>query len=90
MFTKISEMLPMMVLMLQTGGRHVILPSSHLGSPCRMYQLFQDSTAICRHCRKPDLFLTMTTNPKWPEITEALLQDQTSDGKRQTALSDMA
>ena len=48
-----------------------------------MYQLFQDSMAICHHCRKPDLFLTMTTNPKWPKITEALLQDQTPDGKRQ-------
>ena len=25
----------------------------------------------------------MTTNPKWPEITEALLKDQTEEGKRQ-------
>ena len=64
-------------------GRRVILPSSHLGSPRHMYQLFRDSMAICHHCRKPDIFLTMTTNPKWPEITEALLQDQTPDGKRQ-------
>ena len=64
-------------------GKRVILPSTHLGSPCHMYQLFQDSMAICRHCRKPDLFLTMTTNPKWPEITDALLRDPTPDGKRQ-------
>jgi hypothetical protein len=64
-------------------GKRVILPSSHLGSPRHMYQLFQDSMAICRHCRKPDLFLTMTTNPNWPEITDALLKDPTPDGKRQ-------
>jgi Helitron helicase-like domain at N-terminus len=64
-------------------GKHVILPSTHLGSPRHMYQLFQDSMAICHHCRKPDLFLTMTTNPKWPEITDALLRDPTPDGKRQ-------
>ena len=42
----------------------VILPSSHLGSPRHMYQLFQDSMAICHYARKPDLFLTMTANPK--------------------------
>jgi Helitron helicase-like domain at N-terminus len=64
-------------------GKRVILPSSHLGSPRHMYQLFQDSMAICCHCRKPDLFITMTTNPKWPEITEALLKDETAQGKRQ-------
>jgi len=64
-------------------GKHVILPSTHLGSPRHMYQLFQDSMAICHHCRKPDLFLTMTTNPKWPEITDALLRDPTPEGKRQ-------
>jgi hypothetical protein len=66
-------------------GQRVVLPSTHLGSPRHMYQLFQDSMAICRHCKKPDLFLTMTTNPNWPEIKEALLKDQTEQGKRQEA-----
>lgn len=55
-------------------GDRIILPSSHLGSPRHMFQLFQDSMAICRHCRKPDLFITMTANPQWPEIHEALLE----------------
>ena len=40
-------------------GKRIILPSTHMGSPRHMYQLFQDSMAICRHCRKPDLFLTL-------------------------------
>jgi hypothetical protein len=44
-----------------------------------MYQLFQDSMAICRFCRKPDLFLTMTANPNWPEIKEALLKFARND-----------
>ena len=66
-------------------GQRVILPSTHLGSPRHMYQLFQNSMAICRHCRKPDLFLTMTTNPNWPEIKDALLKDATAEGKRQEA-----
>ncbi|MDQ1532073.1 MAG: hypothetical protein QOE37_2178, partial [Microbacteriaceae bacterium] len=64
-------------------GKHIFLPATHLGSPRHMYKLFQDSMAICRHCRKPDLFITMTTNPKWPEITEALLKDENERGKRQ-------
>jgi Helitron helicase-like domain at N-terminus len=38
-----------------------------------MQQLLQDSLAICRACKKPDLFLTMTANGSWPEITENLL-----------------
>jgi hypothetical protein len=55
-------------------GRSIILPSSHTGSPRYMHQLLQDSLAICRACKKPDLFLTMTANGSWPEITENLLQ----------------
>jgi len=43
-----------------------------------MTQLFQDAMAICRHLHKPDLFLTMTTNPKWPEILHSLFPGQTA------------
>jgi hypothetical protein len=39
-----------------------------------MFQLFQDSMAISRYCTKPDLFLTMTCNPNWPEIQDELLK----------------
>ena len=57
-------------------GQRTILPSSHTGSPRHMFQLFQDSMAICRTFHKPDLFITMTCNPNWPEITSALLPGQ--------------
>jgi hypothetical protein len=60
-------------------GQSFILPATHIGSPRQMYQLFQDSMAICRFCRKPDLFLTMTANPNWPEIAENLLADEAPD-----------
>ena len=43
-----------------------------------MTQLFQDAIAICRHFHKPDLFLTMTANPKWPEIVQSLFSGQTA------------
>ena len=44
-------------------GKHIVLLASHPGSNRHMFQLFQDSMAIARHCGKPDIFLTMTTNP---------------------------
>lgn len=53
-------------------GQSMILPSGHPGSGRYMYQLFLDSMAICARYFKPDLFITMTCNPKWPEILEEL------------------
>ncbi|XP_069150759.1 uncharacterized protein [Solanum lycopersicum] len=53
-------------------GKTVILPSSHTGGPCYREQNYQDAMAICRWARYPDLFLTFTCNPKWPEINEML------------------
>ncbi|KAG5550191.1 hypothetical protein RHGRI_015221 [Rhododendron griersonianum] len=57
-------------------GKRIILPSSFPGCPRYMFQIFQDSMAITRHNQHPDIFLTMTVNPNWPEITEALLPHQ--------------
>ena len=41
-----------------------------------MYQLYQDAIAIVCHFGKPDLFITFTCNPKWPEIKRELLPNQ--------------
>ena len=41
-----------------------------------MTQSSQDFMAICRHFYKPDLFFTMTANPKQPEITQSLFPGQ--------------
>lgn len=50
-------------------GKRIILPSSHHGSPRHMFEIYQDSMAITRYNRHPDIFLTMTANPRWTEIT---------------------
>ena len=39
-----------------------------------MHQLYQDSLALIRKFGKPDLFITMTCNPAWPEICKLKVQ----------------
>lgn len=58
-------------------GRKIILPSSFIGGPRNMNQLYQDAMAIVRRYGKPDLFITFTCNPKWNEIASSLLPGQT-------------
>ncbi|KAK1400269.1 Helicase [Heracleum sosnowskyi] len=49
-------------------GKSMILPSSHTGGPRYRVQNYQDAMAICKWAGYPDLFITFTCNPKWPEI----------------------
>lgn len=60
-----------------TAGRIVVLPSSFEGSPRNMAQRYQDAMAIVQKYGKPDIFLTMTCNPQWPEILSALNETET-------------
>src|SRR6266540_6103868 len=55
---------------------HIILLSSFISGPRQMYQLYQDAMVIVSHFGKPDLFVTFTYNPKWPEVTRELLPNQ--------------
>jgi len=57
-------------------GKRVFLPSSHTGSRRYMIQNYHDGIAISRVYGPPDLFITFTCNPKWPEISVALLEHQ--------------
>lgn len=41
-----------------------------------MRQQYQDAMAIVREFGKSDLFITVTCNPKWPEIIEQLYANQ--------------
>ncbi|KAG2211445.1 hypothetical protein INT45_011464 [Circinella minor] len=59
-------------------GRRYILPSSFTGSPRHIQQLYQDAMSIVRRFGKPDLFITFTCNPSWPEIQNALLPGQSA------------
>lgn len=62
-------------------GRRTILPSSFVGSPRHMQQLYQDAMSIVRTQGKPDLLVTFTCNPKWPEICESLLPGQSANDR---------
>ena len=62
-------------------GRKVILPSSFTGSAHYQHQLYQDAMAIVRRYGKPDLFITFTCNPQWPEISGCLFPNQTSSDR---------
>ncbi|KAL3651873.1 hypothetical protein CASFOL_004875 [Castilleja foliolosa] len=49
-------------------GKRIVLPASFTGSPRYMMQCYQVAMGICRSMGNPDLFITFTANPKWPEI----------------------
>ncbi|XP_057417171.1 uncharacterized protein LOC130711518 [Lotus japonicus] len=51
-----------------TIGSRVYLPASFKGGKRYMFNNCQDAMAISNTYGYPDLFLTMTCNPKWPEI----------------------
>jgi hypothetical protein len=55
-------------------GKRTVLPSSFTGGPRYMVQNYQDAMAICRTFGNPDIFITFTANPKWPEIQYMLQQ----------------
>jgi len=59
-------------------GCKLILPFSYVRSSRLTIQLFQDAVAVCRYFHKPDLFLTIIANPKWPEIIHSLFPRQTA------------
>ncbi|KAL3656101.1 hypothetical protein CASFOL_000497 [Castilleja foliolosa] len=53
-------------------GKRIILPSTFSGGARCMIQNYQDAMAICRSVGYPDLFITFTCNPAWPEIVRFL------------------
>lgn len=46
-----------------------------------MAQAYQDAMALVRQFGKPDLFVTMTCNPSWPEIRGELKQGETPNDR---------
>lgn len=53
-------------------GKRIVLPSTFTGGARYMQQNYQDAMAICRWAGYPDLFITFTCNPKWPELSTLL------------------
>ena len=63
----------------KTIGKRIVLPSTYKGCSRNLQQLYQDAMAIIRAHGKPDLFVTITCNPKWLEILNELKDVQNSD-----------
>ncbi|GBM82525.1 hypothetical protein AVEN_29317-1 [Araneus ventricosus] len=59
-------------------GKMEILPSTFTGSPRQMHEYAQDAMTYIRSYGRPDLFITFTCNPAWPEIKEELTHGHTS------------
>ncbi|KAF1862370.1 hypothetical protein Lal_00026901 [Lupinus albus] len=55
--------------------------SSFIGSRRDLTQRYEDGMAIVLNDGKPDIFLTMTCNPSWPEITSELYEFQTAQDR---------
>jgi hypothetical protein len=49
-------------------GSRIVLPSLFTGGRRYMFNNCQDAMAVSKKFGYPDLFLTFTCNPKWPEI----------------------
>ncbi|XP_074271005.1 uncharacterized protein LOC141594924 [Silene latifolia] len=54
-------------------GRIFILPASFIGCDRDFRRRYLCSMAVVKRYGKPDIFLTMTCNPRWPEIERELL-----------------
>lgn len=50
-------------------GNRIIIPSSFTGGPRYMHKMYLDAMSVCKYYGFPDLFITFTCNPKWPELT---------------------
>ncbi|GFX12678.1 ATP-dependent DNA helicase [Trichonephila clavipes] len=59
-------------------GQMVILQSSFVNSTIYLHEYTQDAFTYVRNYGMPDLFITMTCNPAWPEITTELIPGQNS------------
>ncbi|XP_021754905.1 uncharacterized protein LOC110720203 [Chenopodium quinoa] len=57
-------------------GRRVILPPTFIGGPRDMKKRYLNAMALVQRFGKPDLFVTMTCNAKWPEITAEISEGE--------------
>ena len=64
-----------------------LLPASFHGSPLKRKQDTEDALAIVNRRGRPQLFITITCNPEWPEIVENLLPGQKAADRPYLCLS---
>lgn len=63
------------------AGKMIILPSTFVGSDRYMQQELQDIMGVFTKVGTPDIFITMTYNPNWPEIQRHLSEGQTANSR---------
>jgi hypothetical protein len=68
-------------------GKRVVLPSSFVGGQRYMDALYFDGMAISAAVGFPDLFITFTCNPNWPEIQNLLQKDNLKPTDRPNIVS---
>lgn len=59
-------------------GQRIVLPASFIGGPRDMRRRFLDAMMLVQEDGKPDIFLTVTCNPSWPEIVNDLKPGQSA------------
>jgi len=57
---------------LHSEGVPVMMPTSFVGSASWYRALYHDAMALPANFGRPDIFLTMTCSPRWPEIQDNL------------------
>ncbi|XP_035842281.1 uncharacterized protein LOC110876254 [Helianthus annuus] len=57
-------------------GTRIFIPSSFTGGSRYMMQNYLDAMSLCKWFGYPDFFITITCNPKWPEV-QRFLKDTT-------------
>ncbi|KAL8573081.1 hypothetical protein ACOMHN_010510 [Nucella lapillus] len=62
-------------------GQRIVLPSTFVGGPRYMHEKQNDAMAYIRKFGCADLFITMTCNPKWTDITENFLPGQAANDR---------
>uniref|UniRef100_A0A0D3A4X1 ATP-dependent DNA helicase n=1 Tax=Brassica oleracea var. oleracea TaxID=109376 RepID=A0A0D3A4X1_BRAOL len=67
-------------------GSRFLLPVTFVGGPRYMKNMYLDAMAICKYFGFPDLFITFTCNPKWPETTRYLQPRKLSPDDRSDIL----
>ncbi|GJR98056.1 uncharacterized protein Tco_0270230 [Tanacetum coccineum] len=65
-------------------GQIVVLLASFIGGPHDMRRRFLDAMTLVQDEGKPDIFLTMTCNPNWPEIQMSYLPGQADSRSTRT------
>ncbi|XP_058211594.1 uncharacterized protein LOC131323768 [Rhododendron vialii] len=53
-------------------GKRIVLPSTFIGGPRDMRKRYLNAMTLVERYGKPNLFLTMTCNPNWPEIKDEM------------------